>query len=64
MLHLAIENSGVDKAPADLTAQGVPKQKNTNFVCVCVFCILLTEEMQYSSHFHFHHGIQDIKYIT
>jgi len=26
MLHLAIEISGVDKAPADRKAQGVPKQ--------------------------------------
>ena len=26
MFHIAIEISGVDKAPADRTAQGVPKQ--------------------------------------
>jgi hypothetical protein len=59
MLHLAIEISGVDKAPADRTAQGVPKQTKYNFFCAC--CILPSEEMQYSSHFHFYHGIQDIK---
>jgi hypothetical protein len=32
-----------------------------NTILLFVYCILLTEEIEHSSHFHFYHGFQDIK---